>query len=124
MLVAFARLMETADLVLVEGAGSPAEINLRDGDIANMGFAEAADVPVVLIGDIERGGVIAQLIGTHALLSASERARSPGTSSTSSAAMSGCSRAASQRSPAAPECAASASCRSLTLRPVFPPRTR
>ena len=66
---AFARLAEAADLVLVEGAGSPAEINLRDGDIANMGFAEAADVPVVLVGDIERGGVIAQLVGTHALLS-------------------------------------------------------
>src|SRR5207248_1494967 len=48
--------------------------NLRDGDIANMGFAEVADVPVVLVGDIERGGVIAQLVGTHALLSASERA--------------------------------------------------
>jgi adenosylcobyric acid synthase len=70
----FSRLAETADLVLVEGAGSPAEINLRDGDIANMGFAEAADVPVVLVGDIERGGVIAQLVGTHALLSATERA--------------------------------------------------
>jgi adenosylcobyric acid synthase len=73
ILASFSRLMETADLVLVEGAGSPAEINLRDGDIANMGFAEAANVPVVLIGDIERGGVIAQLVGTHALLSASER---------------------------------------------------
>jgi len=64
-----------ADLVLVEGAGSPAEINLRPGDIANMGFAEAADVPVALVGDIDRGGVIAQLVGTHALLSAAERAR-------------------------------------------------
>jgi adenosylcobyric acid synthase len=74
VLAAFSRLAESADLVLVEGAGSPAEVNLRDGDIANMGFAEAADVPVVLIGDIERGGVIAQVIGTHALLSASERA--------------------------------------------------
>jgi adenosylcobyric acid synthase len=74
VLASFSRLAEAADLVLVEGAGSPAEINLRDGDIANMGFAEAADVPVVLIGDIERGGVIAQLVGTHGLLSASEHA--------------------------------------------------
>jgi adenosylcobyric acid synthase len=75
VLGAFARLSAGADLVLVEGAGSPAEINLRAGDIANMGFAEAADVPVALVGDIDRGGVIAQLVGTHALLSASERAR-------------------------------------------------
>jgi adenosylcobyric acid synthase len=74
VLAAFARLGSAADLVLVEGAGSPAEINLRDGDIANMGFAEAADVPVVLIGDIERGGVIAQLVGTYALLTPNERA--------------------------------------------------
>src|ERR1700716_174276 len=71
----FAQLAREADIVLVEGAGSPAEINLRAGDIANMGFAEAADVPVALIGDIERGGVIAQLVGTHALLSPAERAR-------------------------------------------------
>jgi len=78
VLDAFKRLAELADLVLVEGAGSPAEINLRSGDIANMGFAEAADVPVVLIGDIERGGVIAQLVGTHALLSDRERARVAG----------------------------------------------
>jgi adenosylcobyric acid synthase len=75
VLAAFHRLQSDADLVLVEGAGSPAEINLRAGDIANMGFAEAAGVPVVLIGDIERGGVIAQLVGTHALMSASERDR-------------------------------------------------
>ena len=74
VLAAFARLAGGADLVLVEGAGSPAEINLRAGDIANMGFAETADVPVVLIGDIERGGVIAQLVGACALLSDSERA--------------------------------------------------
>jgi adenosylcobyric acid synthase len=75
VLAAFRRVSAGADLVLVEGAGSPAEINLRAGDIANMGFAEAADVPVALIGDIERGGVIAQLVGTHALLSPSEQAR-------------------------------------------------
>ena len=86
----FDRLRADADLVLVEGAGSPAEINLRAGDIANMGFAEAADVPVALVGDIERGGVIAQLVGTHALLSPSERAPDRRlSSSTSSAAMSG-----------------------------------
>ena len=64
----FDSLLAQADVVLVEGAGSPAEINLRSGDIANMGFAETADVPVVLIGDIERGGVIASLVGTKAVL--------------------------------------------------------
>jgi adenosylcobyric acid synthase len=63
-----------ADLVVVEGAGSPAEINLRAGDIANMGFATAARVPVVLVGDIDRGGVIASLVGTHAILPAEDRA--------------------------------------------------
>ncbi|MBV9863690.1 MAG: cobyric acid synthase [Alphaproteobacteria bacterium] len=78
VLDSFGRLSAACDLVLVEGAGSPAEINLRAGDIANMGFAEAADVPVVLVGDIERGGVIAQLVGTCALLAASERARLAG----------------------------------------------
>jgi adenosylcobyric acid synthase len=60
--------------VLVEGAGSPAEINLRAGDIANMGFATRADVPVVLVGDIDRGGVIASLVGTHAVLDEADRA--------------------------------------------------
>ena len=74
VLESFERLSREADIVLVEGAGSPAEVNLRKGDIANMGFALAAEVPVVLIGDIERGGVIASLIGTAALLEADERA--------------------------------------------------
>jgi adenosylcobyric acid synthase len=64
----FERLKAKADLVLVEGAGSASEINLRHGDIANMGFARAADVPVVLVGDIERGGVIAQIVGTKAVI--------------------------------------------------------
>jgi adenosylcobyric acid synthase len=74
VLESFARLGRDAELLLVEGAGSPAETNLRAGDIANMGFAEAAQVPVVLIGDIERGGVIAQLVGTHVVLNAADRA--------------------------------------------------
>lgn len=64
----FNRLVENYDLVLVEGAGSPAEVNLRAGDIANMGFAQAAQVPVCLVGDIERGGVIAALIGHQQVL--------------------------------------------------------
>jgi adenosylcobyric acid synthase len=78
VLESFARLAEGADLLLVEGAGSPAEVNLRAGDIANMGFAEAADVPVVLVGDIDRGGVIASLVGTWTLLTAAEQARVAG----------------------------------------------
>ncbi len=64
----FTRLGAGIDLVLVEGAGSPAEVNLRAGDIANMGFARAAGVPVLLVGDIDRGGVIAQVVGTRAVL--------------------------------------------------------
>ncbi|MEM9715063.1 MAG: cobyric acid synthase [Pseudomonadota bacterium] len=64
----FHRLKSDFDLVIIEGAGSPAEINLRAGDIANMGFAEAGACPVVLVGDIDRGGVIAQLVGTQAVL--------------------------------------------------------
>jgi adenosylcobyric acid synthase len=74
VLDSFAKVSAAADIVLVEGAGSPAEINLREGDIANMGFAIAARVPVALIGDIDRGGVIASLVGTHAVLQPDERA--------------------------------------------------
>lgn len=71
----YARLSARYEAIVVEGAGSPAEINLRDHDIANMGFAEAVDCPVILVADIDRGGVFAQLYGTLALLSDSERAR-------------------------------------------------
>jgi adenosylcobyric acid synthase len=78
VVAAYRRLAADADLVLVEGAGSPAEVNLRAGDIANMGFAEAVDLPVALVGDIERGGVIAALVGTWTLLSQGERARLAG----------------------------------------------
>ena len=70
----FNRLKSQADLVIVEGAGSPAEVNLRAGDIANMGFARAAGVPVVLAGDIDRGGVIAQVVGTQAVLDPDDNA--------------------------------------------------
>ena len=72
------RLSAAYRVVMVEGAGSPAEINLRAGDIANMGFAEAVDCPVILIADIDKGGVFAHLVGTLALLSASEQARVQG----------------------------------------------
>lgn len=75
VLESFHRLAASADLVVIEGAGSPAETNLRRGDIANMGFAEAADLPVILVGDIDRGGVIAQLVGSHTVLSPQDRAR-------------------------------------------------
>ncbi len=74
VLDSFARLKETAEIVLVEGAGSASEVNLRANDIANMGFARAADVPVVLIGDIDRGGVIASLVGTKTVLDAQDAA--------------------------------------------------
>ncbi|WP_250450595.1 cobyric acid synthase [Caballeronia sp. ATUFL_M2_KS44] len=78
VLASYARLRAGFDAVIVEGAGSPAEINLRDGDIANMGFAEHVDCPVVLVADIDRGGVFAHLVGTLACLSESERARVKG----------------------------------------------
>jgi adenosylcobyric acid synthase len=74
VLASFRKLEAESDLVIVEGAGSPAEINLRAGDIANMGFARAANVPVVLVGDIDRGHVIAALVGAHAVLDEGDRA--------------------------------------------------
>jgi len=74
VLDSFNRLRAAADIVLVEGAGSASEVNLRDGDIANMGFARAAGVPVVVVGDIDRGGVIASLVGTAAVLDPADAA--------------------------------------------------
>lgn len=74
-LESFHKVAALADVVLVEGAGSPGEINLRDGDLANMGFAEAADLPAVLIGDIHRGGVIASIAGTFDILPPADRDR-------------------------------------------------
>lgn len=78
VLDSYRQLREQYDLVLIEGAGSPAEVNLRKGDIANMGFAEAVDCPVILIGDIDKGGIFAHLTGTVNLLSESEQARIKG----------------------------------------------
>lgn len=74
----FAKLQAQYQTVVIEGAGSPAEINLRENDVANMGFAEKADVPVIIIADIDRGGVFAHLYGTLALLSESEQNRVKG----------------------------------------------
>ena len=74
VLQSFETLKAEYDLILVEGAGSPAEVNLRAGDIANMGFARAANIPVVLVGDIDRGGVIASLVGTKAILTQEDAA--------------------------------------------------
>ena len=74
----YSRLSEKNDVIVIEGAGSPAEINLRENDIANMGLAEMVDAPVILIGDIDRGGVFASLIGTMELLTSPERKRVQG----------------------------------------------
>jgi adenosylcobyric acid synthase len=74
ILASYRRLAAEADIVVVEGAGSAAEVNLRGGDIANMGFARAAGVPVVLVGDIDRGGVIASLVGTHRVIDPADAA--------------------------------------------------
>ncbi len=74
----FQTLAKQTDLIIVEGAGSPAEVNLRDGDLANMGFAKAVNIPALLVGDIHRGGVIASIVGTLEVIDASDRARLKG----------------------------------------------
>jgi len=78
VLTSYNKLQQQYQVVLTEGAGSPAEINLRENDIANMGFAEAADCPVIIVADIDKGGVFASLVGTLELLSPSEQARVKG----------------------------------------------
>jgi len=78
ILDSFRTLAQTADLIIVEGAGSPAETNLRNGDLANLGFAAAANVPALLVGDIHRGGVIASIVGTFAVIDETDRNRLKG----------------------------------------------
>ena len=78
ILRSYQQLEKMADIIVIEGAGSPAEINLKQNDIVNMGLAKMVDAPVVLVGDIDRGGVFAQLFGTVMLLEAEERNRIKG----------------------------------------------
>ena len=86
ILKAYDSLAEEADVIVIEGAGSPAEINLKSEDIVNMGLAEMVDAPVLLVGDIDRGGVFAQLYGTVELLEEKERRRIKDLSSINSVA--------------------------------------
>lgn len=110
VLASHGRLAAAYRVVMVEGAGSPAEINLRANDIANMGFAEAVDCPVILVADIDRGGVFAHLVGTLELLSDSERERVRASSSIVSAATSPCCNLASTGWRRAPASRCSACC--------------
>ena len=121
----FRRLQREADIVIVEGAGSPAETNLRAHDIANMGFAHAADVPVVLVGDIDRGHVIASLVGAHAVLDAAgSRAHPRLHHQQVSRRRSSCSAPASTPSKRAPAGRRSALCRGCMRRERCLQRTR
>lgn len=111
VLDSFGRLRAEADLVLVEGAGSASEVNLRAGDIANMGFARATDTPVILVGDIDRGGVIASLVGTKAVIDPEDAAMIAGFLVNRFRGIRRCSRTGCASSPSAPAGRRSASCR-------------
>ena len=124
VLESFDRLKRTVDLVIVEGAGSPAEVNLRPRDIANMGFARAANVPVVLAGDIDRGGVIAQIVGTQVVIDPDDAAMIAGFVINKFRGDPRYSTMAMLSSPSAPNGAALACCRSFPTRRGFRPRTR
>ena len=117
----YRRLERECDWIVVEGAGSPAETNLRAHDIANMGFAHEVDLPVVLVGDINRGHVIASLVGAHAVPIARAFA---GSSSTSFAGTSRCSRRAWRPSARAPNGRVWASCRGCRRRRAYRPKTQ
>ncbi len=113
VLDSYARVKAEADLVLIEGAGSAAEINLREGDIANMGFARAAGCPVVLIGDIDRGGIFAQILGVKAALAPEDAATIVGFIVNKFRGDASLFLTAWRQSPAVPAGARSASCRSF-----------
>lgn len=124
VLDSFGRLKASHDLVIVEGAGSPAEINLRAHDIANMGFARAADVPVLLVGDIDRGGVIAQIVGTRAVLDMEDAAMVAGFIINKFAVTRACSHKATIKSKHAVAGRAMAWCRGFPTPCICLPRMR